>query len=192
MPDLNLKNGLWTRQQIADHTGFNRNTLKSEFVKRDIFPTETGGTDTKPIDYYTVKQWGPVVYGGASKSGEDLSLKEKDDLLKEKAFEEVRRLRRENDIQEGLNAPVAQMTQALALVATEASNIIDSIPPLIQSMSRDINGRTIERIEKDLIPVKNRFANLGETTFNADTLPDTESDHGGVETVTHGSETESS
>ena len=188
MPDLNLKNGLWTRQQIADHTGFNRNTLKSEFVKRDIFPTETGGTDTKPIDYYTVKQWGPVVYGGSSGavSGDsELSLMSKEELLKYKVLEEHRRLKRENDEADLLIAPVSEMTAAIAPVIIELSSAIDSIPTVVSSACREVDGRGLERIEKTLIPVKNRLADLGDTMFNnEDTASDTESDIGGAETVT--------
>lgn len=74
--------------------------------------------------------------------------------------EKLRRLRRENDIEEQLVAPVSVLTDALERVSAQIVPILDSIPLEMKRLNPTLNGHDIQTVKKAIARARNAIAEV--------------------------------
>lgn len=152
----------WTVNSIADATGLDRRTVKSRLS--DVPVDEVGGTEKKPINFYHLNTWGPVIFGNGEVGSDDMS-----ELKKKNEYELLRQRRRENDEQEGLLVSKQVMIGKFAQWAKIVGNDLDSLPASLSDCSREcercgsatkLDGRGVERVGDVITRFKNSLARL--------------------------------
>ena len=123
-------------------------------------------TATDPRKYYGLHQFWPYLKEFSSDSAESGSIqtKNKEDLDKEIAFEKARKDKRENDLAEGLLAPIDEVVQLGAPIVEHASKILDRIGEDCRVICPQIDEMEADEINQKVgVPVKNAIARLVET-----------------------------
>lgn len=72
--------------------------------------------------------------------------------------EKWREKKRENDIAEGLTAPVAVLSDALVKVANQAVPILDAIPLEMKRLNPKLTGHDIQTVKKAIARARNAIA----------------------------------
>lgn len=83
-------------------------------------------------------------------------------LRDEKTAEEVRKLRRENDLEEGKLAPVETIIAVVRPIISSLSQRIDRLPDIAADACKEVDGRGRERMAKALTSEKNELAKIPE------------------------------
>ena len=83
--------------------------------------------------------------------------------------QEVRKLRRENDLEEGMVAPVSEIVSVVRPLITMLSQKIDLLPGIAADACKEVDGRGRERMAKALVTEKNELARIPERLLNTST-----------------------
>lgn len=136
------------RNEIADIFGVAKTTIDS-WVKKGCPVLEKSGTKGKPSKYNSanVYRWLLV-----SSSDEDFTQ-----LLDE---ERHRKLKRENDIEENLIAPVSLLTEALEKGASQIVPILESLPLEMKRRNPALTGSDIHLVKKSIAKCRNAIADI--------------------------------
>ena len=142
------------RTQLADVYGVAKTTVDA-WVGKGCPVIEKGGKGT-PSKYDTAD-----VYRWLKGGSEDLDLTEERAKL---AVEQTRQKKRENDIEEGLVAPIEVLTEVLSAVCNQISSTLNAIPMKIKKQCPGLTGRDIDYIKKEIAKCRNMAA---ETSIDA-------------------------
>lgn len=139
----------WTISKISMELGVDRRTLERVILEQGIEPQRIGDRSK----FYRLK---PIFE--ALKYGSD-----KLDLSQEKALESKerrRKLSRENDLAEGLAAPIELLRETIKKVAGQAASILDALPLNIKKRCPLLTSRDIEFIKKEIAKCRNAIAGM--------------------------------
>jgi phage terminase Nu1 subunit (DNA packaging protein) len=135
------------RTELSDIFGAAKTTVDT--WRQNGCPFESGGGKRVPLIFDTVNvfKW---LLNSSNKSGHDVTQ-----LLDE---EKYRKLKRENDIEENLVAPVSLITDVLAQAATQIIPILDSLPMEMKRDNPNLTGRDIQLVKKSIAKCRNLIA----------------------------------
>jgi len=137
----------WTISKISMELGVDRRTLERVILEQGIEPQRVGDRSK----FYRLR---PIFEG--LKYGSD-----KLDLSQEKAMESrerQRKLKRENDIEESLVAPIDDLRATLEKASGQISSILDALPLNIKKRCPQLNSRDVEFIKKEIAKCRNSIA----------------------------------
>ena len=135
------------RSEIADIFGVAKTTVDT-WRKRGCPILEANGKGV-PSKYDTVEVHKWLAGGNVD---EDFSK-----LLDE---EKHRKLKRENDIEDNLVAPVSVLTVAIEKVATQIIPILDSLPLEMKRRNPNLTGHDIQLVKKTIARTRNIISEI--------------------------------
>ncbi|WP_319548826.1 terminase small subunit [Desulfogranum marinum] len=137
------------RKELADIFGV-ANTTIDAWVSKGC-PVIEKGTRGKASKYDTVDVFNWLKHDG----NEDIDLQKERALL---AAEQRRKIQRENDIAEGLVAPVSLLYDALEKTAAQIIPIFESLPLMMKRNWPEITGDQITLVKKAIAECRNAVA----------------------------------
>jgi phage terminase Nu1 subunit (DNA packaging protein) len=139
----------WTITQISENFGYDRREIIRILDEAGVEPVRQE-TNRK---YYRLK---PVFE--ACKFGS-----ERLDLSQQKALHTMemhRAKKRENDLEEGLVAPIDTIRKSLLEVAAQIGPIMDALPGQIKNIAPELTARDMEFIKKKISECKNSISEI--------------------------------
>ncbi len=138
--------------QLAELTGMSYRTIKKKISAAGIEP-EKGKGNTYLFDSKTVL---PVLYK-TKESLDELDLQEERAKL---AREQTRAKKRENDIEDGLVAPVSLLTDALTKTCSQLIPVLDALPMEMKRRNPRLQGHDILLVKKSIAKCRNTMATM--------------------------------
>ncbi len=139
----------WTVNKCGENFGISRREINRMLNERSVEPARVEGTKK----YYKVMD----VFNCLAYDSEKLSLTQE---KAKQAFESHRKLKRENDLEEGLLAPIDDLRTATAEVAAQIAPILEGILPQLKNRNPVLTARDCEFIEKEIARAKNAIAGI--------------------------------
>lgn len=140
------------RSELAQCFGVAKTTIDTWASKG--CPVIERGTRGKPSKYNTVDVFRWLKHGDGSDS---IDLQKERALL---AAEQRRKLKRENDVEEKLLAPVDLLTDALASTGRQIVAILESLPLTMKRYCPEITGDQITLVKKSIAKCRNSIADM--------------------------------
>jgi len=141
-----------TISDLCRWTGLVYRTIRGRLEAAGITPTRTEG---RSIYYDSIKAL-QAIYGGGD---EGLDLSTERALL---AAEQRRKLERENNIAEGLVAPVSRITEVLTSVAAQMVPLLEALPLQMKRANPKLTGHDIMVVTKCIARCRNAIGNIKE------------------------------
>lgn len=157
--------GLFSTTELAKLFSVDRGAVESFVADTGLKPRKTEDHPTGDRKYWHLSQFWPYIseFSGGSSDSElgDIDSKTKDQIKKEIDFEKARKDKRENDIEEGLYAPIQELVQAGAGLMDEAGKILDKIGADAKLICPQIDESEVDELDQKVgVPVKNKLAGL--------------------------------
>ena len=160
-----MKHGLFSANELRQHFDIDKKTLQNWLDAHQIEPLKVEETATDDRKYYGLKQFWPFLkeFSGESSESGSISTVTKEQLDKEIAFEKPRKDKRENDLAEGLLAPIDEVVQLGAPILEQAGKLLDRLGEQCREIVPSMDEKDVDDInEKVAVPVKNSLASLLE------------------------------
>jgi phage terminase Nu1 subunit (DNA packaging protein) len=140
---------LWTVSKCGMNFGISRREINRILEECEVKPVKAEGRK-KLYKVHDVFQ--ALAYGSEKLSLTQESAKHKMEL--------ARKAKRENDLEEGLLAPIEDIREALAAVASQICPILESLLPQLKNKIPQLTARDCEFIEKEIARCKNSVADI--------------------------------
>lgn len=151
-----------TQAEVAAHLDIHDRHLRRMIKAGIIPPAKAGGYDLDACRVTYIRYLRGVANGQVKeqKENEDEDHGGGKDYAAELEKEKWREKRRENDIAEGLVAPVSVLTDALEKVADQVVPILDSIPLEMKRLNPKLTGHDIQTVKKAIARARNAVAEV--------------------------------
>jgi phage terminase Nu1 subunit (DNA packaging protein) len=140
---------LWTVSKCGMNFGISRREINRILEECEVQPVRTDGR--KKL-YKVHDVFDALVHGSEKLSHTQESAKHKKEL--------ARKVKRENDVEEGLLAPIEDLREALATVASQICPILEALLPQLKNKMPQLTARDCEFIEKEIARCKNAITEL--------------------------------
>lgn len=136
------------RADLADIFGAAKTTVDQ--WRRDGCPVHREGRRGVPMEFDTVAihRW------LLNRNGDD------DSVNVQLEREKLRKLRRENDMQEELVAPIDILTKAISSLASQVVPILDALPMEMKRRNPNLTGHDIHLVKKSIAKCRNLVASV--------------------------------
>ena len=111
--------------------------------------------DTENVIAWRIKNRIQEITGEGDKSG--LNLEQERAQL---AQEQHRKIKRENDIEDNLVAPLGILTDALASITTQMASIFEALPLTLKKRCPSLTAKEVEVIKKEIAKTRNTAARV--------------------------------
>ena len=148
-----------TQREAAEHVVISARRFRV-LAKTGVLPTSKGrgGYNLDEVRLAYIKYLRGIATGQVKDGdGEEASEQDYETLIEQ---ERHRKLKRENDIADGLVAPVDQLTEALTGVLSQQVAILEAIPNNVKRKNPAISARDIEVIKKEIAKARNLAADV--------------------------------
>ncbi len=148
-----------TQREAAEHVDISARRFRV-LAKTGVLPTSKGrgGYNLDEVRLAYIKYLRGIATGQVKDGdGEEASEQDYETLIEQ---ERHRKLKRENDIADGLVAPVDQLTEALTGVLSQQVAILEAIPNNVKRKNPAISARDIEVIKKEIAKARNLAADV--------------------------------
>ena len=151
-----------TQKEISEHLDITARHFR-RMVQQGIFPpSRPGGYDLDACRLAYIRYLRGVASGQVKEQKEETEEDDngRKDYSAELEKEKWREKRRENDIAEGLVAPVSVLTDALTKVADQVVPILDAIPLEMKRLNPKLTGHDIQTVKKAIARARNAVADV--------------------------------
>lgn len=139
----------WTQNKISENFGIDRRELRRIFSDVGLEPVRIEGRNK----YYRVLDvFEALKYGTEKLDLTQESAKHKQEL--------ARKIKRENDLEEGLLVPVDVAMDALIDIGDEMSKKLDALPMSIRKRCPSMPNREVEFMIKEIASCKNLISDI--------------------------------
>jgi phage terminase Nu1 subunit (DNA packaging protein) len=149
-----------TQKKVAEHIDLSSRRVR-ELIKDGVLPASkgTGGLDVDACRLAYVRYLRGLSTGQVKENSTDPNNEKKDypDLLDK---ERHRKLKRENDIDDKLVAPVLLLTEALEKAASMIVPALESLPLEIKRKFPEVTGGQINIVKKTVATCRNAIADM--------------------------------
>lgn len=140
---------LWTVSKCSENFGIDRREINKMLNEQEVKPVKT----VERRKYYRVMDvFNCLAYGSEKLSLTQESAKHKMEL--------ARKIKRENDVEEGVLAPIEQIRETLSVVAAQIGPILEGLLPQLKNKNPQLTARDCEFIEKEIARAKNAIAEI--------------------------------
>ena len=147
-----------TQAEIAQHLDIDARHVR-RLIKQGVLPAGKGhgGLDLDACRLAYIRYLRGVQTGKVKEKKDD---KDEPDTAAEIEKEKLREIRRKNDIEESLVAPVVLLTDALVKCASKMKPILESLPLLLKRHWPEITGDQITLVKKAIAECLNAIADM--------------------------------
>lgn len=147
-----------TQKEVAEHLDLSDRMVRN-LIQDSILPASKGrgGLNLDACRNAYIRHLRGIASGQAKASEEELELNQERAAL---AAEQRRKLKRENDLAEGLVAPVETITSALADVAAQIVPILEALPLEMKRLNPKLSGHDIQTVKKAIARCRNTIADI--------------------------------
>ena len=139
-------------ENLSKLTGQSYRTLRKRLEEAGVVSVSKKGRKF----LFESKEALPVLYG----QGLDETKLQLDQERAKLAQQQERKLKRENDIAEGLFAPVSLITEALEKSACQIIPVLESLPLEMKRMNPELTGHDIQLAKKSIARCRNAIADM--------------------------------
>lgn len=139
-------------------------TIKKRLNDAGIEPIGNSG---KSI-FYDSAEANRAIWANDPKAKNDNPEFEKERTLL--VMEQRRKLSRENDLAEGLVAPVETITQILSIACKQIASTLDALPLTLKKRNPNLTSRDIELVRKEIAKCRNAAAKAATDGFERSTV----------------------
>lgn len=139
----------WTLSKISENFGIDRRELRRIFEEAELKPLR----ESVRAKIYKVRDAFEAIHFG----------RERIDLSQQKALHTMemhRAKKRENDLEEGLVAPIETIRETLLTVTAQMGPILDALPGQIKNIAPELTARDMEFIKKKIAECKNAISEI--------------------------------
>jgi phage terminase Nu1 subunit (DNA packaging protein) len=140
---------LWTVSKCGENFGISRREINRRLREQEVKPVKT--IDRRKM--YRVID----VFNAISFDGEKLSLSQE---KAKQAYETSRKLKRENDKEEGMLAPIEDLRAAVAEIIAQVAPILEGLLPQLKNKNPQLTARDCEFIDGEIARAKNAIAEM--------------------------------
>lgn len=146
-----------TQQEIAVYLDLSDNRHVRWLIEKGVLPASKGrgGMDQDACRVAYIRYLRGIKSGQVKEQPFD---EEKPSVAAEIEIEKLREIRRKNDIEEGVVAPVDVLTSALHKSANIVIPILESLPLLLKRKWPEITGDQITLVKKAIADCRNAIA----------------------------------
>lgn len=151
-----------TQSEVSVHLDISDRHLR-RLIKAGVFPpSKAGGYDIDACRLAYIRYLRGVASGQTKeqKDHEDEDQGGGKDYAAELEKEKWREKKRENDLAEGLVAPVSLLSGALEKVASQVVPILESMPLEMKRLNPKLTGHDIQTIQKVIARSRNAIADV--------------------------------
>ncbi len=147
-----------TQAELAEHLDLSDRRIR-DLIKEGILPASKGpgGLNIDDCRKAYIRHLRGIASGQVRISDDDLELSQERAKL---AIQQERKLRRENDLEEKIIAPVSLLTVALAKAASQIIPIMDSLPLEMKRRNPQLSGHDIMLVKKSIAKCRNLIAEM--------------------------------
>ena len=144
--------------EVAQHLDLSDRQVR-DLTKRGVLPPSTGpgGMSLDDCRVAYIRYLRGVKRGQVKDSEEPTDAEDVEKKIEE---EKLRKLKRENDLAEGLVAPVDLLQSAFENVTSQMVPILDSMPLEMKRMNPRLTGHDIQVVKKAVARCRNAMADI--------------------------------